>query len=415
MVLDAADSHPFGQRSYARLTRERALAEAHAARARAADGVRRGPRDGVPLSWKDLFDTAGTVTEAGSARLAGRVPKTDAEVLARASRAGLVCLGKTHMTELAFAGLGYNPITATPPNRYDADLLPGGSSSGAATSVAYGLAAGGIGSDTGGSVRVPSAWNGLVGLKTTAGLLPLDGVVKLCPSFDTVGPLVRTVEDAALVHAVLAEAPVPDLSECSLRGTRLLVLDTVARDDLDPAVADGFQAAVEKLADAGAEVTEAEVPSVADAMGTSGTLFATEAYATCGALIEGAPEKMFANVLDRFRGGRDVMAVDYLRAWDRLRAAKANYLEATAGYDAVLVPTAPILPPTIAEVAADAAVYTAKNLMALRNTRIGNLFDLCVLTLPTGARHVGLSLRAPPFTEAQLLRLGMAAEAARTD
>ena len=410
--LEAIATPPHGPRIYAHLTAARAGAEAQAAARRAREGVRRGPLDGVPISWKDLFDTAGTPTEAGSALLAGRTPDADAEVLSRAARAGLVCRGKTHMTELAFAGLGYNPITATPPNRYDADLLPGGSSSGAATSVGYGLAAIGIGSDTGGSVRVPSAWNDLIGLKTSSGLLPLDGVVKLCPRFDTVGPLVRTVEDAALIHGVLSNTPAPALAQATLQGARLLVLDTIARDGLDGAVADGVQAAIEKLAAAGASITERALPAVADAMDTSGTVFSTEAYAPCGELIETAPEKMFPNVLERFRGGRDVSAVAYLRAWDRLRTARADYLQATSGFDAVLVPTAPTLPPTIAEVAEDAEVYAARNLMALRNTRIGNLLDLCVLTLPTGTRHVGLSLMAPPLHEARLLRLGAAAEAA---
>ncbi|MEO1611964.1 MAG: amidase, partial [Pseudomonadota bacterium] len=200
--LAAIEASPHANAIYARVTVDQARAEAAAAAERAAAGVRRGPLDGVPISWKDLYDTAGVGTEAGSAMLAGRVPETDATVVARARRAGIVSLGKTHMTELAFSGLGLNPVTATSPNRFDPKLAPGGSSSGAAASVAYDLAAAGIGSDTGGSVRIPSAWNSLVGLKTTHGLLPDDGVVLLCPGFDTVGPLCRTVEDAALLIAI---------------------------------------------------------------------------------------------------------------------------------------------------------------------------------------------------------------------
>ena len=174
--LAAIGAHPFRDRIYARVTADRARAEAQAAEARAKAGHRLSPLDGVPVSWKDLFDTAGVATEAGSRLLAGRVPDSDALVLRNATALGLVCLGKTHMTELAFSGLGYNPSTATPPCVNDPDAVPGGSSSGAATSVAFGLASAGIGSDTGGSVRVPSAWNDLVGLKTTAGRVPLDGV-----------------------------------------------------------------------------------------------------------------------------------------------------------------------------------------------------------------------------------------------
>ena len=205
---------------YARLTSGRARSEAMAARDRARTGTRHGPLDGVPLSWKDLFDTAGIATEAGSALLEGRVPDADAEVLSTASQGGLVCLGKTHMSELAFSGLGVNPVTATPPNRHDPGLAPGGSSSGAAASVAFGLAPAGIGSDTGGSVRLPAAWNDLVGLKTTSGRLSLAGVVPLAAKFDTIGPLTRTVEDAALVLAALEGRKPLDLAGASLKGAR---------------------------------------------------------------------------------------------------------------------------------------------------------------------------------------------------
>ncbi|MEM9852213.1 MAG: amidase family protein, partial [Pseudomonadota bacterium] len=188
-VLDAIASHPMAPRIYARTTPERALAEAKAARDRAKAGTRRGPLDGVPVSWKDLFDTAGCATEAGSKLLAGHVPDADATVVATAAARGLVTLGKTHMSELAFSGLGLNPVTATPPNIHDPDALPGGSSSGAAASVAYGLAPIAMGSDTAGSVRIPAAWNDLVGLKTTHGVLPGAGVAPLCPRFDTAGPI----------------------------------------------------------------------------------------------------------------------------------------------------------------------------------------------------------------------------------
>jgi aspartyl-tRNA(Asn)/glutamyl-tRNA(Gln) amidotransferase subunit A len=200
--------------------------EAAAAAERARNGVRRGPLDGVPISWKDLFDSAGVATEAGSRLLEGRVPDADAEVLARATRAGLVCLGKTHMSELAFSGLGLNPAYrgtpegATPPNVHGGNGVPGGSSSGAAASVAFGLAAAGIGSDTGGSVRIPSAFNDLVGLKTTHGRLSNEGVVPLVDSLDTVGPLCRSVEDCAALLAVMEGGAMADLTGASLEGAR---------------------------------------------------------------------------------------------------------------------------------------------------------------------------------------------------
>ncbi|MDJ0858560.1 MAG: amidase family protein, partial [Dinoroseobacter sp.] len=302
--LDAIAGSDASHDIYARLTPDRALAEAHDARGRARLGLRRGPLDGVPVSWKDLFDTAGVATEAGTSLLEGRVPTQDAVVLQNASGAGLVCLGKTHLSELAFSGLGLNPITATPPNINNPDWVPGGSSSGAAASVAFGLAAAGIGSDTGGSVRIPSAWNDLVGLKTTHGLLPLAGAVPLASAFDTVGPLCRSVEDAALLLGALGGTAAPDLRGATLSGMRLAVLETVAFDDIRDAPAQAFETAVQRLSAAGADVSRITAPEVAEALALSGVLFATEAYGTWQDEIEAAPEKMFPPILDRFRGGK---------------------------------------------------------------------------------------------------------------
>ena len=410
--LDAASGHEAGGRIYARLTPERARAEAAAAARRAKDGTRKGLLDGVPISWKDLFDTAGIATEAGTALMAGRVPDRDAEVLRRATLNGSVCLGKTHLTELAFAGLGYNPVTATPPNVHDAALAPGGSSSGAATSVAFGLAAAGIGSDTGGSVRVPSAWNDLVGLKTSAGLLPLDGAVPLCGFFDTVGPLCRTVEDAGHLLALMGGGTAPAPGEAAPGGLRLMVLETVALEDVRDAPRAAFEDAVDRIARAGARIERRAIPAVAEAMPLSAALFSPEAYATQGELIESAPDLMFAEVRDRFRAGADVSAVDYLRARRTLDRLRGAYAAATAGFDAVLIPTAPILPPEVARLASDGAYYRAENLMALRNTRIGNLMGLCALQLPTGHPMCGLTAMRGAGEEAALLHVGATLERA---
>jgi aspartyl-tRNA(Asn)/glutamyl-tRNA(Gln) amidotransferase subunit A len=410
--LAAIDAHPHGSRIYARLTERRALTEAMAARSRARTGARRGPLDGVALSWKDLFDTAGVGTEAGSALLKGRVPEGDAVVLQAATQAGTVCLGKTHMTELAFSGLGLNPVTATPPCIHDPDAVPGGSSSGAAASVAHGLAAVAIGSDTGGSVRIPAAWNDLVGLKTTHGHLSLGGVVPLALRFDTVGPLARSVEDCALAFAALGGGPVPDLRGAELAGRHLLVLDGAALDGVRDGPRAGFEAAVEKLAAAGAQITRADLPCVGHALSLSGVLFTPETYAQWRDLIESAPERMFPPVLARFRSGADHKATDYIAAWQRLERLRAEYLAQTAGYDAVVVPTSAILPPNAQRLLTDPDYFTAENLLALRNTRIGNLMGLCALTLPTGVPSAGISLMAAPMQEKRLLRLGMAAERA---
>lgn len=412
VMLEAASSDPIGARTFVRLTRDRALAEAGAARDRARQGLRRGPLDGVPISWKDLFDTAGTETEAGTRLLAGRVPDRDARVLANATAAGLVCLGKTHLSELAFAGLGYNPVTDTPPCVNDHDAVPGGSSSGAAASVAFGYAAAGIGSDTGGSVRVPAAWNDLVGLKTTAGHLSLDGVVPLCPWFDTVGPLTRTVEDAAALFATLSGDDAADLEGSSLRGARIAVLETVATDDLDPAPAEAFDASIKALDAAGAKVVRLNAPEVNEAMALAGILYTTEAYATWGAAIEAEPDKMFDRVRDRFLAGAAHNAADYVRAWQALLQLRDRWRDTVADMDAVALPTSPILPPKQARVAEDGDYYVAQNLMTLRNTRIGNLFGLSALTVPTGIPSCGLMLMGAPLAEHRLLRLGVSVETA---
>ncbi len=410
--LEAIDSHEFTDRIYARLTKDRARSEAVAASSRARDGNRLSLLDGVPISWKDLFDTEGVATEAGSALLKGRTPEKDAAVLANATAAGLVCLGKTHMTELAFSGLGYNPITASPPCVNDLDAVSGGSSSGAATSVAFGLAAIGIGSDTGGSVRVPSVWNDLVGLKTTAGRVSLEGVVPLCPRFDTVGPLTRTVEDAGLMLAALEGRQSLDIRGAPLEGARFLVLESVAFDDIRDAPRTGYEDAVDRLARAGATVTRGTVDAVASAMDMSGILFATEAYGTWKDEIEANPEVMFAEVRERFRGGARFSGADYVAAWQALERYRRAYLAATEDFDAVLVPTCPILPPNLERLATDSAFFVAENLMTLRNTRIGNLMGLTALTLPTGIPSTGISLMCAPGSEERLLGLGLAAEAA---
>ncbi|OYU17823.1 MAG: amidase [Rhodobacteraceae bacterium PARR1] len=410
--LDAIGGHPQADRIFARTTPARARAEAMAAHGRARTGQRRSLIDGVPISWKDNFDTAGIATEAGSALLKNRVPVKDAEVLTTATLMGLVCLGKTHMSELAFSGLGLNPITATPPCINDDRAVPGGSSSGAAASVAFGLAPAAIGSDTGGSVRIPAAWNDLVGLKTTAGRLSIGGVVPLCESFDTVGPIARNVEDCAHLFAALEGVRPIDLSGGSLSGMRFLVLDTVALDDLRDAPGKGFQDSLTRLSAAGARLDHAEVPAVAEAMGLAPILFTSEAYAIWREVIEAAPSKMFPRILERFRSGGNFAAADYVAALRRLRDLRAAWGAAVAAYDALLVPTAPILPPDAARLMTDDGYYVTENLLALRNTRIGNLMGGCALTLPTSQPSCGISFMCAAGREEKLLRIGAAAELA---
>jgi aspartyl-tRNA(Asn)/glutamyl-tRNA(Gln) amidotransferase subunit A len=412
MFLDQAEGHPFGSRIFARLTPARARGEAMAAAARAKSGQRRGLLDGVPLSWKDLFDTAGTATEAGSALLKGRTPGQDAAVLQTATASGLVCLGKTHMSELAFSGLGLNPVTATPPSINDENAVAGGSSSGAATSVAFGLAPAAIGSDTGGSVRVPAAWNDLVGLKTSHGLLPMAGAVPLCEKFDTIGPIAHSVEDCAEILGVLQGCRAVDLTGARLAGARLGVLQTTALDDLRDAPARGFDDAMARLTRAGASLHPVEAPEVAEAMALAAMLFTAEAYGIWETTIEAAPEKMFPPILERFRSGARVAAKDYVAGWRRLTALRKIWAERVAGFDAVILPTSPILPPDANRLLTDHDYFVCENLAALRNTRIANLMDACALTLPTSQPSCGVMLMGATKGEGALLRLGAAAEMA---
>jgi aspartyl-tRNA(Asn)/glutamyl-tRNA(Gln) amidotransferase subunit A len=415
--LDASRDHEHRDRIYTLLTPERAMGEAMAARERARNGVRRGLLDGVPISWKDLFDSAGTVTEAGSRLLEGRVPHADAEVLARATRAGLVCLGKTHMSELAFSGLGLNPAYrgtpegATPPNVNGGNGVPGGSSSGAAASVAFGLASAGIGSDTGGSVRIPAAFNDLVGLKTTHGRLSNAGVVPLVDSLDTVGPLCRSVEDCAALLSVMDGSAMPDLAGVSLQGARLLVLENYT-DDARDAPGAAFASACERLSASGAVIDHATLGQPTEAIDLAAILVPGEAYGIWRETIEAAPDKMFDRVRERFRAGGDVSAPDFVAAQRRLNEVRRDWMAATASYDAVILPSVACMPADIDRLMSDPDYYVSENLLTLRNARIGNMLGLCGLTLPTGVPSTGIMFLAPPMAEERLLRLGAAAEAA---
>ncbi|WP_299619691.1 amidase [uncultured Tateyamaria sp.] len=413
--LERSKAHPLCDRIYARLTEDRAMAEAHAAKARANAGQRLSPLDGVPISWKDLFDTAGIVTEAGSNLLKNRVPDRDATVLRNASAAGLICLGKTHMSELAFSGLGYNPSTGTPPCVNDSEAVPGGSSSGAAASVAFGLAPAAIGSDTGGSVRIPSAWNDLVGLKTTAGRLSLEGCVPLSLKFDTVGPLTKTVEDAGLLMAAMEGRKPFDMRGVSLKGRRFAALQSIVLDDIRDAPLAAYESAVARLEAAGAIVEKVEMPELVGetgAMAMAGPLFPGEVYGLWRDVIEANPEAMYPEILERFRLGASFSAPDYHAAWARLEAARQAWDTRMASYDAVLAPTAPILPPNLDRLNSDSDYYKTENLLALRNTRVGNLMGLCALTLPTGTPSCGIMLYGAPNCEEALVRIGIAAERA---
>ena len=410
--FDAIQKSKLTDRIYVEVTKARAVGEAEDARKRQKFNARTGPLDGVPVSWKDLFDVAGHQTTAGSDLLKGRIPTNDCEILKLASINGLVTLGKTHMSELAFSGLGLNPITQTPPCINDLGAVAGGSSSGAAASVAFGLAPAAIGSDTGGSVRIPAAWNDLVGLKTTLGRVSMQGVIPLCRSFDTVGPIVKTVEDAALIFSVLTGNKPVDLKSKPFEGGRLAILKGTVLNDLQQKPALAFEESVKALSKYGFKIEEIEVAEVESALALSSLVYPSEAYAEWHDDIEALPDLMYEEILQRFRGGRDVLASDYLKAMRDLEVFKRKYVEKTSEFDGVILPTCPILPPNLERLKSDNGYYVSQNLMALRNTRIANLLGICALTIPTNHLSCGVSIMALPNMEGKLLRLGRAAELA---
>ncbi len=403
--LDAIKSGPDSSMIYTHVTVGRARSEAREAAERAKRGERKSLLDGVPVSWKDLYDIEGIPTEAGSALLKGNVAEQDASAVETASSCGMVCLGKTHMTELAFSGLGVNPVTETPPNVNNADWVPGGSSSGAAASVAFGLAAAGIGSDTGGSVRVPAAWNDLVGFKPTKGMIPTDGMQPLCRRFDTIGPLTRTVEDAEALYALLsgAEDHCEPTLEREASQMSFLILENVAMEDLRPEPAAGFERAVRRLEMAGAAFEAANVSAASEASDMSGSIYSVEAYAMWGDLIEQNPSLMFGEILRRFRSGASTSGVNYVRSTYRLEELRQEYLHAVSEFDVVAIPTSPILPPERERLLADGDFFAKENLLALRNTRIGNLMEVPSITLPTGTPSTGLLLLGKPYEDDLLL------------
>lgn len=407
--------------AYVEVYGDTARAEARASAARFAEGRPRGPLDGVPVAVKDLIEIEGRVCTAGSAIRRGHVATRTAAVVERLAAAGAVVLGKVHTVEFAFGGWGTNPHLGAPRNpwRADAAFVAGGSSSGAAAAVAARLATLAVGTDTGGSVRVPAGFNGLVGLKTTAGRISTYGVTPLAPSLDTVGPIARTVADVAALFVALcgpdprdpatAHVPAPDLSAMGegVAGMTLGVLDADERAGIDAEMLAACDAAVAGLAAQGARVTTLRLPKpIADFAMNSG-IMAAEAYALYGHYADDAATPMDPAVRARIRGGA-VPARDYIAARLRAAADAAAMRDAMAGVDALVLPTAAT--PAIPLAAVD------ETTTATMLTRFVNQIGFCALAAPAGFSVAGLPLSVQvvcrPFEEATALRIGLAHERA---
>lgn len=415
-LIDDPDGE--GAHTFLAVHRDAALAAADAVDARRRRGEALPPLAGIPISVKDLFDEAGVVTRSGSTVLADAPPaERDSAVVRRLRDAGAIVVGRTNMTEFAYSGLGINPHYGTPRGAFDraAGRIPGGSSSGAAVSVADGMAAAAIGTDTGGSVRIPAALNGLVGFKPTAERVPLDGVLPLAYSLDSVGPIAWTVEDCALLDRVLSGEADNVAAPVDVRALRLAVPTTSFLDDLAPDVAEAFDAALGRLAAAGASVVRVAMPEIADApaAGGRGLLSSAEAFAAHRGWLHRA-DGYDPRVLVRILRGESVLAADYIELLRLRRRFVRSIAAASAGYDALLMPTTPDSAPTIAEAGDEEERYLHFNGRMLRNTSIVNLFDGCALSVPChapGAAPVGFMIGGPRHADRRVLAVGLAVEA----
>ncbi len=368
-----------------------------------------GPLAGIPFSLKDLFDVAGEATPAGARILADAPPATaHAPLIRRMLAAGLVAVGRTNMTEFAFSGLGINPHHGTPRSPWDraTGRIAGGSSSGAAVSVSDGMAAVALGTDTGGSCRIPAAFCGVVGYKPTARRVPLAGVLPLAPSLDSVGPLAPSVACCALIDAVLAgeepSAPVP----AEVAGLRLWAPANYVLEDMDATVAAAYERALARLAAAGARIDRGRMALLDDIprVHASGGLASTEAFAWHRDLLARGGALYDPRVRVRIERGRTQTGAEYARLRQDRAALIARADAATAAYDAVVMPTVPIVPPPLAAFADD-GFYAVTNNLVLRNTTVGNFLDRCAISLPchrAGEAPVGLMLMGGTMGDARL-------------
>ncbi|TCZ59758.1 amidase [Roseicella aquatilis] len=401
-------------------------AEAARAQARAMDALRHAgrapsPWAGIPVTVKDLFDEHGHPTPAGSAVLRDAAPAAaDAPAVARLRRLGFVVLGRTNMTEFAFSGLGINPHHGTPRSPWDraTGRIPGGSSSGAAVAAADHMGFGGLGTDTGGSCRVPAALCGVVGFKPTARRVPIAGVLPLAPSLDSVGPLARSVACCALLDAVISgeEEPQP-LPPRGVAGLRLgLPRGTFLTEDMDDTVANAFQRALARLSAAGARIELFDIPELAElpAVNATGGFAASEAWAWHRHLTAERGAGYDPRILARIRRGERMSAADYIDLVGHRARLVAAVARRTAAFDAVVAPTCPIVPPAIAALEPEEA-YNRVNLLLLRNTAVGNFLDRCSISLPIGVpgeAPVGLMLTGEAMADRALLATAQAVEAA---
>jgi aspartyl-tRNA(Asn)/glutamyl-tRNA(Gln) amidotransferase subunit A len=405
-----------GNRTFLKVHDLAALAAADAADRQRRHGATPTRFAGIPVSIKDLFDMAGDTTTAGSIALAGAPPAVrDAAAVARLKAAGFIPIGRTNMTEFAFSGLGLNPHYDTPRNPYDRKTgrIPGGSSAGAAVSVTDGMALAALGTDTGGSCRIPAALCGIVGFKPTARRVPKDGTLPLSQTLDSVGPLAPTVACCAAIDAILAGEEAGDLPEFPIEGLRLAAPQTLVLDNLDMHVERSFAAALSHLGAHGARITELPVREFTDAVAANakGGFATAEAYAVHRPLIKVMEDKYDPRVLERILRGRDQDAADYIElAWAREDLIRRLNV-VTAPFDALVVPTVPMAAPALHDLETTEA-YRTTNALMLRNPALANFFDRCAITIPChkAGAPVGLMLIGETGADRRLLAIAATIE-----
>ncbi|MCK3778500.1 amidase [Ensifer sesbaniae] len=416
-ILSRLNDRRREEKAFVRLCAENARAEADASDRRRRDGASLGPLDGKIVSIKDLFDIAGEPTLAGSIIRRNAVPaEKDALVVQRLRAAGAVIIGKTHMTEFAFTAVGLNPHYPVPGNATNESLIPGGSSSGAGVSAAEGTCDIAIGSDTGGSIRIPAALNGIVGFKPTASRIPLAGAFPLSPVLDSLGPLARTVADCAMADAVIAgEQPKPPVAR-PIAGLRIGLPRGRLLEDLSPEIADAFSASLDRLAKAGAEIVDFTLEDLIEKLGEAtriGSIAGLEASRIHAGWLNDAAAPVDDRVKLPLRRRLTVPDAAIAALLETRRGLAAAMDERLSPYDLIALPTTPIAAVPIASVEADRAEYNRVEDLLLRNCQIANQFDLNAITLPMPdlLRPAGMMLVGRNGTDAAVLAAALSVEA----
>jgi aspartyl-tRNA(Asn)/glutamyl-tRNA(Gln) amidotransferase subunit A len=409
---------PKGEGSRACLTvyREQSKSAAEAADARAKSGISIGPLDGAIVTIKDLFDVAGEVTRAGSKVLAeeGKPAAADAPVVRRLRAAGATIVAKTNMSEFAYSGIGANPHFGTPGNPADRNRVPGGSSSGAVVAAADGMCEIAIGTDTGGSCRIPAALCGIVGYKPSRQRVPTTGAFPLSYSIDSIGPIARSVDACAKADAVMSGEDYVALEPVSLAGLRVGIAQGAPLESLDATVTKNFSGALSLLDKARASISEEKLSLLDDMaqVNSKGGVQPAEAFSIHRELLARRADAIDPNIRARLERARNISAADYIDTV-RARARLIERMDARlADLDVLALPTTPVVAPTLDEVAAPDD-FARKNAMVLRNTVIANFFDLCAISVPMpgeGGLPTGIMLVARNGLDRRLFRIAAALE-----